>query len=572
MSPTGVYPDSLRALPLHQPHIYPPGAPHAVSSSLPTWQDVRDIALADRTMLDSIDYSYPRLFICLPVRSLAKLVIERLTSVDLPDCYIFPSSDDVDDYVAQLRHKNMAAEHVRFRSPAPQPVDSENTTMYLAFSALLVDPKSRAHVMDIWVNEGTGITTRHAEYCLNHFDELSSTSPLPQFNTPAARVPSHDPYSAEWIYRGASDLAGLQHYIARLATSEGPVEKAVMPEDVFIFPNGMNAIYNASEALAINNPNTCVVTFGWIYPETITNLRRGQWEEVIPFRLGREEDLDQLEQMLYRNEKQIYAVFCELPSNIKLTSPNLKRIRDLAREYDLVVVCDETVGNFVNVDILPYVDIITTSLTKMFSGAANVTGGSVIINPNSRHYGKLLESIKSRYETVFCFPRDISVLRQNSENLVERVQRANRNTMKLLMNILTTHHSIARVNYPYYDPDFDNYDGVRRLNGGYGNVFSLVFRNRGTAEHFYDHLDVCKGPSFGTNFTIAIPFVQLSAYNEQEKLEKYGLPKHTVRISIGLEDYKLIRAKLKEALKEVEKFEVSPGSAYYAIRDQAIEE
>ncbi|KAI1012077.1 hypothetical protein LB503_004426, partial [Fusarium chuoi] len=505
-------PNSLRALPLHQPHIYPPGAPHAVSSSLPTWQDVRNIALADRTVLDSIDYSYPRFFLCLPVRSLAKRVIRRLGSVDLPDCYIFPSSDDVDDYVAQLRHKNMAAEHVRFRSPAPapepEPANSENTTMYLAFSALLVDRNSRAHVMDIWVNEGTGITTRHAEYCLNHFDELVSTSPLPQFNTPAARVPTHDPYSAEWIYRGASDLAGLQHYIARLATSEDPVEKPVMPEDVFIFPNGMNAIYNASEALAINNPNTCVVSFGWIYPETITNLRRGQWKEVIPFRLGREEDLDQLEQMLNRNEKPIYAVFCELPSNIKLTSPNLKRIRDLAREYDLVAVCDETVGNFVNVDILPYVDIITTSLTKMFSGAANVTGG-----------------------------------------------RANKNTMKLLMNILTTHHLIARVNYPYYDPDFDNYDGVRRRNGGYGNVFSLVFRNRGTAEHFYDHLDVCKGPSFGTNFTIAIPFVQLSAYNEQEKLEKYGLPKHTVRISVGLEDYKLIRAKLKEALKEVEKFE-----------------
>lgn len=297
--------------------------------------------------------------------------------------------------------------------------------------------------------------------------------------------------------------------------------------------------------------------------------------------------------MLNPNEKQIYAVFCELPSNIKLTSPNLKRIRDLAREYDLVVVCDETVGNFVNVDILPYVDIITTSLTKMFSGAANVTGGryvmpyktfrldatdcwqipwySVILNPNSRHYKKLHETIESRYETVFCFPRDISVLRQNSENLVERVQRANTNTMKI-MNILTTHHSIARINYPYYNPDFYNYNGVRRLNGGYGNVFSLVFRNRGTAEHFYDHLDVCKGPSFGTNFTIAIPFVQLSAYNEQEKLEKYGLPKHTIRISVGLEDYKLIRAKLKEALEEVEKFEVSPGSEFPIIRDEAIED
>ncbi|PNP82834.1 hypothetical protein FNYG_04065 [Fusarium nygamai] len=141
----------------------------------------------------------------------------------------------------------------------------------------------------------------------------------------------------------------------------------------------MNAIYNASEAIAINNPNKSVVTFGWIYPETINNLCRGQWKEVIPFRLGREEDLDELTRMLNPNDKSIYAVFCELPSNIKLTSPNLERIRSLAKDHGLIVVCDETVGNFVNIDLVPYVDIITTSLTKMFSGAANVTGGRFVM-------------------------------------------------------------------------------------------------------------------------------------------------------------------------------------------------
>jgi cystathionine gamma-synthase len=95
--------------------------------------------------------------------------------------------------------------------------------------------------------------------------------------------------------------------------------------------------------------------------------------------MGSEEDLDHLESMLKPNDKQIIAVFCELPSNIKFTSPNLQRIRELADEYDLIIVCDETVGNFVNVDLLPYVDIITTSLTKMFSGAANVTGGRSVM-------------------------------------------------------------------------------------------------------------------------------------------------------------------------------------------------
>jgi len=40
-----------------------------------------------------------------------------------------------------------------------------------------------------------------------------------------------------------------------------------------------------------------------------------------------------------------------------------------------MLVVDETVGNFVNVDVLPFADIVVSSLTKVFSGASNVMGG-----------------------------------------------------------------------------------------------------------------------------------------------------------------------------------------------------
>ncbi|KAF4434836.1 cystathionine gamma-synthase [Fusarium acutatum] len=265
--------------------------------------------------------------------------------------------------------------------------------------------------------------------------------------------------------------------------------------------------------------------------------------------------------MLNPNDKHVCAILCELPSNIKLTSPNLERIRSLARDHDLAVVRDETVGNFVNIDLLPYVDIITTSVTKMFSGAANVTGGSVIANPNSPHYEELYDAISSRYETVSCFPEDISVLRENSIDMVERVQRANANTLRV-MSVFTNHRAVARVNHPFRDLEYMSYERHRRQNGGYGNVSSVVFHNRGSAEHFYDNLDICKGSSFGTNFTLAIPFVQLAAYIVQESIEKYGLPKHIIRISVGLENPRRIRAKMKEALDKVETFELGPGSEF----------
>lgn len=71
-------------------------------------------------------------------------------------------------------------------------------------------------------------------------------------------------------------------------------------------------------------------------------------------------------------------LFCELPSNPQLNSPDLVRIRELADQYSFIVACDETLGTFVNVDVLPFVDIVMTSLTKIFSGKSDVMGGRFV--------------------------------------------------------------------------------------------------------------------------------------------------------------------------------------------------
>ena len=74
----------------------------------------------------------------------------------------------------------------------------------------------------------------------------------------------------------------------------------------------------------------------------------------------------------------ILALFTEFPSNPLLRSANLPRLRALADKYDFLIVIDETIGNFVNVEVLPYADIVVSSLTKIFSGASNVMGGRYI--------------------------------------------------------------------------------------------------------------------------------------------------------------------------------------------------
>jgi cystathionine gamma-synthase len=59
------------------------------------------------------------------------------------------------------------------------------------------------------------------------------------------------------------------------------------------------------------------------------------------------------------------------------TSEELDRLEaSLASGHEIACFfCDETIGTFVGVDVLPYVDIVVTSLTKLFSGGSNVMGG-----------------------------------------------------------------------------------------------------------------------------------------------------------------------------------------------------
>jgi cystathionine gamma-synthase len=38
-------------------------------------------------------------------------------------------------------------------------------------------------------------------------------------------------------------------------------------------------------------------------------------------------------------------------------------------------VIDETIGNFINVEVVQFADVVVSSLSKIFSGDANVMGG-----------------------------------------------------------------------------------------------------------------------------------------------------------------------------------------------------
>ncbi|KAF4211743.1 hypothetical protein CNMCM8980_001821 [Aspergillus fumigatiaffinis] len=513
-----------RSFPLGKANISQPSEElHAVSTSLPTWDTVLAMARKESWILETVEWGYPRFNINTHVRDLSNAVLSRLQVADaqirfLKASWMQRSMVEVVDFVM---------------SPAS---DVEDGTAYWAqFSVILFPDELWSEAMSFWRDTGTGISTRHALFCLEELCYLESKSPNPAYQTAPPCQRGSQPSSPLHIsVRSAlASIPVVKSFIAQLATSEQPGQPPVQSGDVFLYPNGTNAIYVLSQMLASYKAESTVVAYGWLYPETVKALHRCAWKECISYKYGTEAELDQLESML-ASGRRVDALFCELPSNIKLSSPNVFRIQALAERYGFIIVCDDTVAGYVNIDVLPYVDVSVSSLTKTFSGASNVTGGGIVVNPSSRHYSRIRGDLYAEYESTY-YPMDVDVLRSNSKDVVWRMKRCSDNALSLV-NLLQSHPSIAQVNYPSTSPTGSLYKRLMRKGGSYGNVLSIVFRDPRNAEHFYNTL-------------------QLANYLTRDKVGKYGVPQHIIRLSVGLEDKKQLLQAVATAIGEVERLE-----------------
>ncbi|KAF8629819.1 hypothetical protein AX15_003264 [Amanita polypyramis BW_CC] len=362
----------------------------------------------------------------------------------------------------------------------------------------------------------------------------------------------------------------------------GPSSRAVRDVaegDVYLFPNGMSAIWSAHQCLLEVGPRAKSICFGFPYTDTLKILQK--WGPGCHFfGLGVDSDIDEFEAMLEKakverpNERPVMALFTEFPSNPLLRSANLPRLRALADKYDFAIVVDETIGNIVNVEVIQYVDIVVSSLSKIFSGESNVMGGSLVLNPRGRYYPTLKQHLEATFEDNY-FGEDAIYMERNSRDFKRRVWRINANTEAVcdflrsysLSGGNTSKNAVLKtVYYPKYITP-ENYEQCRKKKGspspitggeeedeegGYGGLFSLTFTSMVASEAFFNALQCFKGPSLGTNFTLACPYTILAHYAELDWAAGCGVEAGLVRISLGMEDREDLLRRFEAALKAAE--------------------
>ncbi|KAE8149210.1 pyridoxal phosphate-dependent transferase [Aspergillus avenaceus] len=529
---------------------------HAVSVSLPTWESVIQYKKDGKIQKSEMKfnririYGYPRFHIHPAIEALSQEVMERL-GLEMEcglRCMVFPTESAAMRFKARVQKAPERVDIVHFALPTESVKFPEDRWIHFYPTIFPIELNDGA--MAHWTETGDGVSSRQADICLKYFNYLQSISAIGSYLTPAQRYRIQD---EEWMPSGEQDKDAVKELIANLTTSEDG-RNQVGVENVLLSPSGMNAICTVSRALSIGGNQDEVVGFGWLYGETRSILEYSNWGKVTFYSGRGTEDLDSLEASLASGWR-IRALFCEFPNNLLLGLPDLSRIRALADKYRFIVVCDDSVSTPVNTDLFPFVDIRVASLTKMFSGACNVTGGSVTVNPLSPYYTEIQTGLYEVFEDTL-FPLDAIALRINSVDMVDRVRRANANAMPVVQ-LLSNHSSVAQVNHPSLGSVAKIYDQHRhQKRGGYGQLLGIIFRNPSSAEIFYDALDVCKGASFGTNFTLCLPHVMVGHFHELEFAETHGAMRHTLRLSVGLEDraelLKIV-TKALEAVKEYEK-------------------
>lgn len=333
----------------------------------------------------------------------------------------------------------------------------------------------------------------------------------------------------------AAPDAGVEEILkARLAGWSG-----VAQDNISLHPSGMAAIFTAFQLVTSRRPGRRTVMFGFPYTDTLKILEKfGSGTVFLPH--GNTGDLDKLRGILEHEE--IAAIFCEFPGNPLLNTPDLPAIRSMAAARGVPLVVDDTIGTSFNVDVLAHADLVATSLTKAVSGEGDVMGGALTMNPHG-----LLGETSPRFAPGGIYARDLQVLEHNSRNFAERMAVANANALELA-RFLAGHQSVQRVWYPGLDPS-PVFEKLAKPGGGFGAVISFLPRDAGhNTPRIFERLNVSRGISLGTSYTLVCPYVQLAHYHELDWAAECGIDPFLLRVAVGTEPWPDLRERFAAAL------------------------
>jgi O-acetylhomoserine (thiol)-lyase len=364
-------------------------------------------------------------------------------------------------------------------------------------------------------------------------------------------------------------MAALEGGVAALATSSG----------------------QASQFLALNNilqAGDNFVSTSYLYGGTYNQFKVSFKRLGIDVRFADGDDVEKFVPLIDKNTK---AIFLETIGNPRLNIPDFEKFAELAKEYDLPLIVDNTfgAGGYLARPIEWGANIVVESATKWIGGHGTVIGGVIVdggnfnwangkfpqfTEPSEGYHGlqfwnlfgtgnplglpNIAFIIRARVEGLRDYgasqaPFNSFLLLQGIETLSLRVQRHCDNALALAQ-WLEQHPSVEFFWYPGLKSSPYHELAKKYLRNGFGGV--LQFGIKGGREKASQFINELKLASHLANVGDAKTLVIHPASTTHEQLNEEaqiaaGVLPNLVRISAGIEHIDDIKADLQQAFDKV---------------------
>ncbi|KAJ7063550.1 pyridoxal phosphate-dependent transferase [Mycena amicta] len=534
----------------------PPRTPHTVIRSLPLWEDNVAVCMGKGPELK--ESTYPRFGIHPCVEQLSSAISKELGVTDEP-CFLFPTALLAEEFRSYIDVNFPSASCVVRRTTDVANAPPGHSIFAAFFTAGFRD------AMKFYTFSGNGVSPRLAEVCLQRRAGIGHT-PL-SLPTSAEHCAAYYLKHAPLPSVDAAKRVLRTRYSGMFGDANIRGVPGACPEDVYLYASGMQAIWRTHKLLhaTLNTPGEVkrkVAHVNLLYSDTYKFL---ELPDGSGYEFFTNDTIDQLEALLEAgspSQPAVLAIFTDFPGNPHLRSADMIKLHNIAQCYGVPLIVDETVGGYLNVSVLPHCDIVVSSLTKLFSGMANVLGGAIMLNPTSRFYSRFKETLEATYEDSL-FDHDALILEMNSREYVQRTIATNQNAEKLsdmlypLSQTGGAHGSVLQaVHYPKYRTR-ENFDRLRNPlahkagleETGYGSLLSITFTSLEAAKVFYGALQCYKGVTLGTVFTLATAFCAIAfPPDKMEWIEERGVEESLIRFSVGMEDTAALLKCIRDAL------------------------
>lgn len=240
------------------------------------------------------------------------------------------------------------------------------------------------------------------------------------------------------------------------------------------------------------------------------------------------------------------AFYIETPSNPTLQVTDLNTVIGLAKENNLITVCDNTFMTPLLSDVISLgIDFSINSATKFINGHSDVILGTVATN--NAEYAKWLHKSAVAIGSIAA-PFDSWLTMRGLKSMAMRVERSSENAQKLA-EYLNQHSKVKTVFYPGLVSHPNHHIHMQQSKNG-GMVVSFDLGNEKNVKLFLDaiRIPLVAVSLGGIESIISYPKIMSHACIPEEERIAQGVTDGLLRFSVGCEDISDLLADLDNAL------------------------